>query len=178
MIHASVKSYHSALFAFRLNILNSFPVLFKVNLPMSLIPMESLLAIRESVSLRQSKADDGLALAIPVNNFLSFYDSCMLVDAITVLEGLLLTLIIPLASQQIVFCTFWSETYFDDFCGLPSDGPHKDHWSSIFSYLWVQNWIVSLIRGAFWALPRFVKFRVCPEAFPTQIGHPSCTATL
>ena len=56
MIHASVKSYRSALFAFRMNILNSIHVLLKEHLPMSLIPMESLLAIMDSVSLRQSKA--------------------------------------------------------------------------------------------------------------------------
>ena len=50
MIHASVKSCRSALFAFRMNILNSIPVLLKGNLPMSFIPMESLLAIMDSVS--------------------------------------------------------------------------------------------------------------------------------
>ena len=61
MIHASVKSYRSALFAFRMNILNSvIPVLLEGHLPMSLIPMETFLAIMDSVSLRQSKADDRL----------------------------------------------------------------------------------------------------------------------
>ena len=56
MIHASVKSYCSALFVFRMNILNSIiPVLLEGHLPMSLIPTESLLAIIDSVSIRQSK---------------------------------------------------------------------------------------------------------------------------
>ena len=53
MIHASVKSYRSALFVFRMSILNSIPVLLKGHLPMSLIPMESVLVIMDSVSLRQ-----------------------------------------------------------------------------------------------------------------------------
>ena len=106
MIHASVKSYRSALFAFRMNILNSIPVLFKGHLPMSLIPMESLLAIMDSVSLRQSKTEDRLTLAIPASDLLSYYDSRLLTDAITVSEGLLLTLNIPLASQQTVFTLF------------------------------------------------------------------------
>ena len=106
MIHASVKSYRSALFAFRMNILNSIPVLLKGHLPMSLIPMESLLAIMDSVSLRQSKAEDRLTLAIPASDLLSYYDSRLLADAITVLEGFLLTLNIPLASQQTVFTLF------------------------------------------------------------------------
>ena len=60
MIHAGVKSYRSALFAFRMNILNSIPVLLPVHLPMLLIPMELLLGILDRVSLRQSKAEDGL----------------------------------------------------------------------------------------------------------------------
>ena len=70
---------------------------------MSLIPMESLLAIMDSVSLRQSKAEDRLTLAIPASDLLSYYDSRLLAGAITVSEGLFLTLYIPLASQQTVF---------------------------------------------------------------------------
>ena len=99
MIDASVKSYRSALFAFRMNILNSIPVLLKGNLPKSLIPMESLLAIMDSVSLRQSEAEDRFPLAIPASDILSYNDSRLLADDITVSEGLLLTINIPLASQ-------------------------------------------------------------------------------
>ena len=51
---------------------------------MSHIPMESLLAIMDSVSLRQSKADDSLILAILAINLLSYYDSRLLADAFTV----------------------------------------------------------------------------------------------
>ena len=75
MIHSSVKSYRSALFAFCMNISNSIPVLLKGHLPMSLIPMESLLAIMDCVSLRHSKAGDRLTLAIPASDLLSYYDS-------------------------------------------------------------------------------------------------------
>ena len=106
MIHASVKRYRSALLAFRMNILNSIPVLLRGHLPMSLIPMESLLAITHIVSLRQSKAEDRLTLAIPASDLLSYYGSRLLADAITVSEGLLLTLNMPLASQQTVFTLF------------------------------------------------------------------------
>ena len=106
MIHASVKSYRSALFTFRMNILNAIPVLLKGHLPMSLIPMESLPAIMDSVSLRHSKAEDLLTLAIPASDLLSYYHSRWLADAIAVSEGLLLTLDIPLASLQTVFTLF------------------------------------------------------------------------
>ena len=55
MIHANVKSFCSALFSYRLNILNSIPVLLEGHLPMSPMAMESLIAIMDSVSLRQPK---------------------------------------------------------------------------------------------------------------------------
>ena len=106
MIHANVKSYRSALFAFRMNILNAVPVLLEGHLPMSLIPIGSLLAIMDSVSLRQSKAEGRLSLAMSPSDLFCYYDSRLLADAITVSEGLLLTLSIPLASHQTVFTLF------------------------------------------------------------------------
>ena len=106
MTHASVKSYRSAFFAFRVNILDSNPVSLKGQLPMSPNPMESLIAIMDSVSLRQSKAGDCLTFAIPASNILSYYDSRLLAAALTVSEGLVLTLNIPLASEQTVFTLF------------------------------------------------------------------------
>ena len=118
MIHAIVKSYRSALFTFRMNILNPIPVLLEGHLPMSLIPTELLLAIMDSVSLRQSKAEDRLTLAIPASDLLS-YDSRFLADAITVSEGLLLTLNIPLASQQTVFRLFKAKLIPMPFRGDP-----------------------------------------------------------
>ena len=135
MIHASVKSYRFALFAFRMNFLNSIPVLLKGHLLMSLIPIESLLVIMDSVSLVQSKAEDRFTLAIPASDLLSHYDSRLLADANTVSKGLLLTLIISLVSQQTVY-TFRSKTFSNAFSGRPSDGSYMEHWSSIFSPFW------------------------------------------
>ena len=86
-IHASVKSYR---FAFRMKFLNSIPVLLKGHLLMSLIPIESLLVIMDSVSLLQSKAEDRFTLAIPASDLLSQYGSRLLAGADTVSKGLLL----------------------------------------------------------------------------------------
>ena len=52
MIHAGDKSYRSSLFAFRMNIPNSVPVLLRGHLPMSLFPLDSLLVILESVAIQ------------------------------------------------------------------------------------------------------------------------------
>ena len=177
MIHASVNSYRSALFVFRMNILNSIPVLLKGHLPMSLIPMESLLAIMDSVSLRQSKAEDRLTLAIPAIDLLSYYDSCLLADAITV-SGLLLTLNIPRASQQTVFTLFEAKLIPMPF---PDDPQTALTWNIEAPYLALsENKLESsvLSEEQFEHCLGSSKYRICSEAFPTQIGHPSCIATL
>ena len=66
MIHASVQSYRSALFAYRMNLLNAIPVLLRGHLPVSLIPMESLMVILQQVAIEQATSTDRLSLAIPV----------------------------------------------------------------------------------------------------------------
>ena len=178
MIHASLKSYHSALFAFRMNILNSIPVLLKGHLPMSLIPMEALLAIMDTVSLRQSKAEDRLPLAIPASDLLSYYDSRLLADAITVSEGVLLTLNIPLASQQTVFTLFEAKLIPMPF---PDDPQTALTWDIEAPYLALsENKLESsvLSEEQFEHCLGSSKYRICSEVFPTQIGHPSCIATL
>ena len=174
MIHASVKSYRSALFSFRMNILNSIPILLKGHLPMLLIPMESLLAIMDSVSLWQSKAEDRLTLAIPVSDLLSYYDSRLLADAVTVSEGLLLTLNIPLASQQTVFTLFEAKLIPMPF---PDDPQTSLTWNIEARYLALsENKLESsvLSEEQFEHCLGSSQYRICSEALPTQIGHPSC----
>ena len=178
MIHASVKSYRSALFAFRMHILNSSPVLLKRQLPMSLVPMESLLAIMDSVSLWQSKAEDGLTLAVPASDLLSNYDSRLLANANTLSEGLLLTLNIPLAFQQTVFTLFEPKTIPMLF---PNDHQTALTWNIEAPYLALfENKLESsvLSEEQFEHYLGSSKYRICSEAFPTQIGHPSCITTL
>ena len=103
MIFAGITSYRSALFAFRMNILIFIPVLLGGLLSMSLISIDSLLGLLESVAIQQSKNEDRLSLAIPMTDLLSYYDSRLLDDVIAVPEGLLLTLNIQLVSWQTVF---------------------------------------------------------------------------
>ena len=75
MIDASIKSYRSALFAYCMNLLNAIPVLSRGHLPMSLIPMDSLMVILESLAIQQMRAADRLSLAIPMTDLLSYYNS-------------------------------------------------------------------------------------------------------
>ena len=178
MIQASVKNDRSALFAFRMNILYSIPVLHKGHLPMSLFPMESLLAIMDSGSLRQSKAEDRLTFAIPAIDLVSFYDSRLLADAITVSEGLSLALNIPPASQQTVFTLLAAKLIPMPF---PDDPQTALTWNIKAPNLALsENKLESsvLSEEQFEHCLGSSKFRICSEALPMQIGHPSCIATL
>ena len=59
---------------------------------MSLVPRDSLIKILEEVSKMLSHARDRLSLAIPMDEILS--------DVVTIKEGLLMKIAIPLASRQ------------------------------------------------------------------------------
>ena len=89
-----------------MNVLNSITVPLRGHLPMSLVPLDLLLVILESVVRDRANAGDRLSLAIPMFDLLSYYDSRLLADAVTVSEGLLLTLNLPLASRQTVVSLF------------------------------------------------------------------------
>ena len=178
MVHASIKAFRSALYAFRMNILNSIPVILRGHLPMSLIPMESLLVILERVAIEQSKATDRLSLAIPMTDLLSYYDSRLLADAVTVPEGILMTLSIPLASRQTVFTLFEAKLIPMPY---PDDPQLALKWDIEAPYLAISEDQMEssvLSEAQFEQCLGSSKYRICAETFPTEMGHSSCIATL
>ena len=68
LLYADVKSYRSAIYTYRMNVLNSIPILLQQHLPMSLVPKESLLAILKSVGDELVFSGSRLSLAIPANS--------------------------------------------------------------------------------------------------------------
>ena len=93
------KSYRPALFAYHINVLRSIPAFLHQYVPMSLLNRDSLHTVLEEVARIQSYASDRLTLAIHFDNILSYYEAQLLQDVLTLSQGLLLTLSIPLASQ-------------------------------------------------------------------------------
>ena len=73
---------------------------------MSLVPRESLLIVLEEMIVEQGQADHRLILAIPPNEFPAYYETKLFTDIITLMEGLLVTLSIPLASKQTVLTVY------------------------------------------------------------------------
>ena len=178
LIHASVKSFRAALFAFRINVLNSIPVLLRGHLPMSLVPLDSLLVILESVVRDRANGGDRLSLAIPMSDLLSYYDSRLLADAVTVSEGFLLTLNIPLASRQTVFSLFEAKLIPMPF---PDDSESALMWDIEVPFLAISENLMESSPLSASQVDRCLgssRYRICSETIPTEIGHSSCLATL
>ena len=68
MIHASIESYRPALFAYRMNLSKTIPVLLRGLLRLSLTPIDSLVVILEIIAIQQSKVAVRLSLAIPMTS--------------------------------------------------------------------------------------------------------------
>ena len=77
-------------------------------LPMSLVPRQLLLTILENVAAEQSRSQDRFSKEIPMDEMISFYESGLLRNVITVQQGLVLRIAIPLASKQTAFTVFSS----------------------------------------------------------------------
>ena len=105
LAYTNIKTYRSELFAYKLNLMTSIPILLKRQLPMSLVSKDSLSTILNLVANEQVISQDRLSLAIPTTEILSYYEAELLKDAVTIREGLL-TLAIPLASRQSPFTVF------------------------------------------------------------------------
>ena len=106
LIYSNVKAYRAALFAFQMNIMKAIPSLLSKYIPMSLLPKDSLEQILKVVDDSQEKSDSRLTLAIPKQELLAYYESRLLLDVLTLDQGLLMTMAIPFASRQTTFTLY------------------------------------------------------------------------
>ena len=75
-------------------------------LPMSLVRRQSLLNILDNVGLEQWPVTDGLTSAIPIDEFLAYYEWKLLRDILVVEQGLILRIAISLRTKQSAFTVF------------------------------------------------------------------------
>ena len=106
LFYSNLKCYRAALFAYRINLLNSIPALLNKYVPMSLLSKDSLEVVLNKVAVQQIRALDRLTLAIPLQEVLSYYEARLLQDVLTLPHGLMLTMSIPLASRRTVMTTY------------------------------------------------------------------------
>ena len=106
LFYSNIKSYRAALFAYHVNMMNSIPALLNRYVPMSLLSQDSLLKVLDTVAFQQTRALDRLTLAIPFQELLSYYEARLLNDVLTLPQGLLMTMSIPLASRRTVMTIY------------------------------------------------------------------------
>ena len=177
IIYADVKSYRAALYAYKVNMQNSIPILLQKRLPMFLVPRESLLAILNSVYDSQKSANDRLTLAIPLKDLLSYYDAKLLSEISTVQQGILLTWAIPLASSQTEFTVYEAHLI-----PIPQREPSEAiQWIIEGPYLAISDDSMEttvLSESQYANCLGSSRYRICHETMETLLASSSCLATL
>ena len=177
LLYSDVKSYRAALYAFKTNIMNAIPTLLDKRLTMSLVPRNSLIAILNSVYESQKDAADRLTLAIPTTDLHSYYDAKLLRDVVTVDEGLLMTLAIPMSSSLTVFSVYRAHL-------IPMPQPEQKDaikWKTDGDYFAIsENGMETsvLTREQYEMCLGSSTYRICHQTMETQLGRSSCLANL
>ena len=177
VLYSDIKGYRSAPYTFRINLLNSIPILLSKRLPMSLVPRNSLLKILDSVHDSQKHASDRLTLAIPLPDILSYYDAKLLREISTLDEGVLLTLSIPLASSQTAF-----NVYRAHLIPMPQrDSTEALQWVTEGPYLAVSEDSMEttvLTHEQYEQCLGSSRYKICHQTIETHLAQSSCLATL
>ena len=177
VIFTNIKSYRAALYAFRVNLLNSLTPLKNSFLPMSLIPREQLYKVLQIVQLMESGKQDRLTLAIPSQDMLSYYETKLITNVRATDAGLLLTLAIPMAS---------STTAMNVIKAIPMPMPDGQTGRAyIFrletKYIGISSdykEVALLTDDELDSCIGSSRYAVCSKAIPTETSKSSCLATL
>ena len=97
-VYTNLRTYRSALFAFRMNILSSTTAIADGMLPLSLIPRKIFIRILQQVLLETRYTRYRLTLSIPIEHVMSYYETRLVTSVVSVDFGLMLTLSIPFSS--------------------------------------------------------------------------------
>ena len=97
-IHNEIKAYSVAVYAYKLNLLNSGMSMVNKVIPMSLLPRSMLFEILQKVASTQVIQTDRLTFAIPTNQILTYYETKILTNVAVVNSGMIFTQAVPFAS--------------------------------------------------------------------------------
>ena len=144
---------------------------------MPLLPKDSLEQILKVVDDSQEKSDSRLILAIPKQELLAYYESRLLLDVLTLNQGLLMTMAIPFASRQTAFTVYKA---------IVVPLPQMDEDIAIKWDVEAENLAVSenmmetslVTRDQLDKCFGSSKYRICHETLATENKDSSCLATL
>ena len=176
-IYSNVKAHRAPLFAFQMNVMNAIPSLLSKYVPMSLLPKGTLEQILKVVDDSQEKSDNRLTVAIPKQELLAYYESCLLLDVLVVDDGLLMTMATPFASRQTAFTVYKAIV-------LPLPQMDEDmaiKWDVEAEYLAVSENLMETSLVTRDQLDKCIgssRYRICHETLATENKDSSCLATL
>ena len=133
--------------------------------------------ILEEVAKEQAMSEDRLSLAIPLNDILSYYEAELLTEALTIDEGLLMTLSIPLPSKQTAFSVYRVHT-------IPIPQPEdivELRWKTEADYLAISEDGTETAPITTEQLAKCIgssRYQICHKNIATETTHASCLATL
>ena len=97
-INNEIKVYRVAVYAYKLNLLNSAMSIVNKVIPKYLLPRSMLFKTLQKVALTEVHQTDRLTLAIPTNQILTYYETKILTNVAVVNSGMIFTLTVPFAS--------------------------------------------------------------------------------
>ena len=144
---------------------------------MSLVPRQLPLTILENVAVEQIRSQDRFFVEIPMDEMITFYESGLLRNVITVQQGLVLRIAIPLAFKQTAFTVFSS-------IEVPRPQLEPDpaiKWKLEAPYLAIsEDYMVTAYLTEF-DLSRCIRssrHQICVDMISTDTIHGTCLATL
>ena len=176
-VYTNLRTYRSALFAFRMNILSSTTAIADGMLPLSLIPRKIFIRILQRVLLETQYTRDRLTLSIPIEHVMSYYETRLVTSLFSVDFGLMLTLSIPFSSGS---------TALDVFHAIPVPMPTKESTRATIWVLETPYIAVTETQSEAALLTEFdlqecigsKLYSICFSSFAMEKSKDSCLATL
>ena len=177
-INNEIKAYRVAVYAYKLNLLNSVMSMVNKVIPMSLLPRSMLFEILQKVALTQVHQTDRLTLAIPTNQILTYYETKIITNVAVVNSGMIFTLAVPFASGSTALNLFRANP-------VPMPNGGEDGYAS--QYELESNYIAiaeSTNRIALLSQPQIENcvgsssFSVCINGFSLETAENTCLGSL
>ena len=174
---ANIKSYRSALYTYKINMMNSLQPLLNNYLLMSLVPRKALLAISDDVASEQWRKSDRLSLGIPMDEIIAYYESQLIRDVLVVEHGLIMRIAIPKATKNSTFTVFRAIAVLM----LQPEPDLAIKWKLEAPYLAISENIKETAFLTEYDFGRCIgssRYQICLDMIATETSHDSCLASL
>ena len=132
--------------------------------------------ILQQVATEQLQSRDRLTLAIPLDELLAYYEARLLLDVLTLDNGLLMTMSIPLASRPTVFTVYKAIVVT-----MPQLEKYAIQWTVETEYVAISEDLrekALVTRDQLGKCIGSNKYKICHESMATETSDASCLAVL